>query len=200
STRALLAVRHDPNRSRAAGALRRRVRDEVRRAGAPRAAAPRDAREPRAVPRRAARAPRERASPVARARTGSGAPGHGERSGVRSTGRGRALGRRRPRAPRRPRRVPLEEGARVPRSGVRVRARGRAARSSVRDRIAAGRRAPALAPPRTSDLRNRPRLGAPHLSLDFGLAPEGRVETEAVLEAEFAFGARSDSSAVASTT
>jgi len=37
------------------------------------------------------------------------------------------------------------------------------------------------------------------LSLDFGLTPEGEVETEADLEAEFAFGARSDSSAIAST-
>jgi len=41
---------------------------------------------------------------------------------------------------------------------------------------------------------------AADLSLDFGLTPEGRVEPEADLEDEFAFGARSDSSAIASTT
>ena len=39
-----------------------------------------------------------------------------------------------------------------------------------------------------------------HLGLDFGLTPEGEVETEADLEDGFAFGARSDSSAIASTT
>ena len=38
------------------------------------------------------------------------------------------------------------------------------------------------------------------LSLDFELTPEGKAETEADLEGEFAFGARGDSSAIASTT
>jgi len=38
------------------------------------------------------------------------------------------------------------------------------------------------------------------LSLDFGLTPEGMAETEADSEAEFAFGACSESSAIASTT
>jgi len=37
-------------------------------------------------------------------------------------------------------------------------------------------------------------------ALDFGLTPEGMAETEADLEADFAFGAQSESSALAGRT
>ena len=61
-------------------------------------------------------------------------------------------------------------------------------------------RPPPLPPPKTCAACSSSPRSEPRLSLDFGLTPEGRVETEADLEAEFALGARRHSSANASTT